>query len=298
MTSCLHPLCDPEHTNIGLWFGVRDSHPLGSHNLIVLSVVMAEGERPVPSRTRKLSPPAPMVLHSPGCGRVGRRRHSTFQWAPANRRGPTCFFTHRCTRYRQVRVAWAELSTSCLSHPQFRCRSRFPADDGARSKYVARRGIRHERGAGTMSAIYVTVPGRIATRPERLTSKNGTGVRFRIASTERWYNRTAEGWSEAEPVYLGVACWRQLAESVLLSLRVGDPVIVHGKLVNLSFERDGRVESRLEISAAAVGPDLRWSTAVVTRTKAAAADAPPSVGADDEGAVGADGAPPDRDRRG
>jgi hypothetical protein len=33
---------------------------------IVLSVVVAEGERPVPSRTRKLSPPAPMVLHPPG----------------------------------------------------------------------------------------------------------------------------------------------------------------------------------------------------------------------------------------
>src|SRR5918999_547124 len=71
MTSCLHPLCDPEHTNIGLWFGVRDPHPLGSHNLIVLSVVMAEGESPVPSRTRKLNPPAPMVLHSPGGGGGG-----------------------------------------------------------------------------------------------------------------------------------------------------------------------------------------------------------------------------------
>src|SRR3954471_13772049 len=45
---------------------------------IVLSVVFAEGVRPVPSRTRKLSPPAPMVLHSSGCGRVGRRRHSTW----------------------------------------------------------------------------------------------------------------------------------------------------------------------------------------------------------------------------
>jgi hypothetical protein len=32
------------------------------------------GKRPVPFRTRKLSPPAPMVLHSPECGRVGHRR--------------------------------------------------------------------------------------------------------------------------------------------------------------------------------------------------------------------------------
>src|SRR5690348_15849318 len=46
-------------------------------NWIVLSVVLAEGVRPVPSRTRKLSPPAPMVLHSTGCGRVGHRRHQT-----------------------------------------------------------------------------------------------------------------------------------------------------------------------------------------------------------------------------
>ena len=43
-----------------------------------LSVVLAVGSRPVPFRTRKLSPPAPMVLHSGGCGRVGRRRHKKF----------------------------------------------------------------------------------------------------------------------------------------------------------------------------------------------------------------------------
>jgi single-strand DNA-binding protein len=134
-----------------------------------------------------------------------------------------------------------------------------------------------------MSTIYLTVPGRIATRPERLASRNGTGVRFRVASTERWFNPTAEAWNEAQPVYLTVTCWRQLAENVLTSLRVGDPVIVHGKLVNSSFERDGRTENRVEMSAAAVGPDLRWSTAVVTRTRAAAADAPLSVGADGAG---------------
>jgi single-strand DNA-binding protein len=128
-----------------------------------------------------------------------------------------------------------------------------------------------------MNAIHVTVPGRIATKPERLSSKNGVGARFRIASTERYFNRAAEEWNEAEPVYLTVTCWRQLAENVLLSLRVGDPVIVHGKLTNPSFERGGRVERRLELSAGAVGPDLRWSTAVVTRTKAAAADSPPGA---------------------
>ncbi len=39
-----------------------------------VTAAIAEGKRPDPFRTRKLSPPAPMVLHSTGCGRVGHRR--------------------------------------------------------------------------------------------------------------------------------------------------------------------------------------------------------------------------------
>ena len=44
---------------------------------IVVSVVTATGKRPAPSRTRKLSLTAPMVLHPPGCGRVGHHRAHT-----------------------------------------------------------------------------------------------------------------------------------------------------------------------------------------------------------------------------
>ena len=41
-----------------------------------VTAVIASRKRPVPFRTRKLSSIAPMVLHSGGCGRVGRRRTS------------------------------------------------------------------------------------------------------------------------------------------------------------------------------------------------------------------------------
>ena len=37
-------------------------------------MALPEGSHPIPSRTRKLSPPGPMVLQSYLCGRVGRRR--------------------------------------------------------------------------------------------------------------------------------------------------------------------------------------------------------------------------------
>ena len=42
-----------------------------------VSVAIAEGRHPVPYRTRKLSPPAPMVLPGKLGGRVGRRRDSS-----------------------------------------------------------------------------------------------------------------------------------------------------------------------------------------------------------------------------
>lgn len=48
--------------------------PTTGHNSTQVTAATAEGKRPDPSRTRKLSPPAPMVLHPPGCGRVGHRR--------------------------------------------------------------------------------------------------------------------------------------------------------------------------------------------------------------------------------
>src|SRR3954454_10347877 len=39
-----------------------------------VTAVIAKGKRPVPFRTRKLSPSAPMVLHWERCWIVGRRR--------------------------------------------------------------------------------------------------------------------------------------------------------------------------------------------------------------------------------
>ena len=55
----------------------------------IFAVATAVGTHPYPSRTRKLSPPAPMVLGSRGPGRVGRRRNNS-QKSPATlRQSPT-----------------------------------------------------------------------------------------------------------------------------------------------------------------------------------------------------------------
>src|SRR6185436_11926805 len=54
-------------------------------------VAMAAGSHPFPSRTRKLSPPAPMVLGGRPPGRVGRRRISNDE-DPRSGGGPSSFW--------------------------------------------------------------------------------------------------------------------------------------------------------------------------------------------------------------
>lgn len=109
--SCSRPLCCSRHTNTTP--PPLPQHPSGSCGerrgaatagqppeqradpvqqnddcvLNTVAVVIAEGKHPVPYRTRKLSLPAPMVLHAPACGRVGNRRTQPFNGAPASDRG-------------------------------------------------------------------------------------------------------------------------------------------------------------------------------------------------------------------
>src|SRR2546429_9402107 len=80
------PLCNSEpthHPPRGGWFD----------SWIDVTAAIAEGKRPATFRTRKLSPPAPMVLHPRECGRVGRRRTITTQLraAPYQGRPSTAF---------------------------------------------------------------------------------------------------------------------------------------------------------------------------------------------------------------
>ena len=87
------------------------------HNV---TAAIAAGKHPDPSRTRKLSQPAPMVLHPTGCGRVGRRRTSFCRWGPSSD-GPH--------RYRGARSAPAS------------SRSRGVRERGRRSSSVERGSV-------------------------------------------------------------------------------------------------------------------------------------------------------------
>jgi two-component system NtrC family sensor kinase len=84
---------------------------------IKFSVAMAKELHPFPSRTRKLSPSAPMVLHGKLCGRVGRRRNP---FCPESHRDSGlfyfsggCFCNIVCCVPRQMKCVFTFKSGMC-----------------------------------------------------------------------------------------------------------------------------------------------------------------------------------------
>ncbi len=117
-----------------------------------------------------------------------------------------------------------------------------------------------------MYETMVTMAGRVATAASHVTFDDG-GVKanFRLASTERRFDRGVQQWVDGARLFLTVVCWRTLAERVLDTLRVGDPVIVRGRLRAREYEKDGQVHSVIEIEATSIGPDLARCSATVSR---------------------------------
>lgn len=125
----------------------------------------------------------------------------------------------------------------------------------------------------------ITVVGRLATDvTTRLTTGGAKVANFRIACQERRYERESGTWVDGDRMYLGVVCWRGLADGVAASLAKGDQVIVAGRFRIREYTADdGSRRSSAEIDARSVGPDLLWQTVLVNRSGWATADPPPEV---------------------
>ena len=108
-----------------------------------------------------------------------------------------------------------------------------------------------------MKETLVTVVGNVVTDPTlRVTSGGAKVTKFRLASTERRYDKLAGGWRDGDTIYWWVSCWRRAAENVADSLAKGQPVVVHGRLRENRYEVEGQPRTSLEIEASTVGHDL------------------------------------------
>jgi len=91
---------------------------------------------------------------------------------------------------------------------------------------------------------------------------------FRLASTQRRYDRGAQKWIDGETNWYTVTAFRQLAINVVGSVNKGQRVVVTGKLRVRDWESGDRAGTTVEIDADALGHDLAWGTSVFTRSVA------------------------------
>lgn len=121
-----------------------------------------------------------------------------------------------------------------------------------------------------MFDTYVTVVGNVLHAPEqRQTSNTGAVVTtFKIASTARRMDRQTGKWIDGNSLRVRVTCWRALASNVKQSVRVGDPLVVHGRLFTRDWQdEEGNKRLAYELEAMAVGHDLSRGRAFFERAK-------------------------------
>ena len=112
----------------------------------------------------------------------------------------------------------------------------------------------------------ITVRGFVATEIKTSTTPGGVATaNFRLGSTGRRFDRSANAWVDGNTNWFTVQGYRQLAGNMGCSIKKGQRVIVVGRLKMRSWEKDGRIYHVAEIDAESVGHDLMWGSANFTR---------------------------------
>ena len=117
-----------------------------------------------------------------------------------------------------------------------------------------------------MNDTQLTIAGNLVDDPElRYTPSGQPVVRFRMASTPRFYDKQADQWKDGDSLFLTVNAWRQAAENAAESLSRGTRAIVQGRLRQRSYEKDGERRTVCELEADEIGVSLKNATAKVSR---------------------------------
>jgi single-strand DNA-binding protein len=113
----------------------------------------------------------------------------------------------------------------------------------------------------------ITVTGLVATAPRHLVTSEGLPITsFRLASTQRRFDRAQNAWADGETNWYTVTAFRQLAMNAAGSIKKGDRVLVTGRLRIRDWTSGEKAGTTIDIEAEAVGHDLLWGNSVFTRT--------------------------------
>lgn len=130
----------------------------------------------------------------------------------------------------------------------------------------------------------IAVVGNLTADPELRFTQNGIAVvNFTVASTPKVFDRKANEMKDGPALFLRCSAWREFAEHIAATLTKGTRVIAQGRLTQRTYQdREGQNRTSIELEVDAIGPDLRWATAQVTRaTSGGTASAPRTAQADE-----------------
>jgi single-strand DNA-binding protein len=120
---------------------------------------------------------------------------------------------------------------------------------------------------------HITVRGFVATDPQVRMAQAGFSVgNFRLAATDRRFDREANAWVDGQTNWFTVNMFRGLALNAGASLAKGMPVIVTGRLKVRPWEAGDRSGTAVEIEADSIGHDLTLGTARFSRSSGRTGD--------------------------
>ncbi|MFE1796595.1 MULTISPECIES: single-stranded DNA-binding protein [unclassified Streptomyces] len=117
-----------------------------------------------------------------------------------------------------------------------------------------------------MNETMVCVVGNVATQPVFRETAAGPSARFRLAVTQRFWDREKSAWRDGHTNFFTVWANRALAANVQASVSLGEPLLVRGRLKVRSEQRDGQSWTGADIEASAIGHDLARGTAAFRRS--------------------------------
>ena len=113
----------------------------------------------------------------------------------------------------------------------------------------------------------ISVAGLVATTPRHLVTQDGLPITsFRLAASQRRFDRAQNKWVDGETNWFTVTGFRQLAINASSSVSKGDRIIVTGKLRVRDWDNGERAGTSVEVEADSIGHDLSWGSAKFTRT--------------------------------
>lgn len=120
-----------------------------------------------------------------------------------------------------------------------------------------------------MTSTPITIVGNLTDDPElRFTPSGQAVVKFSVAVNRQRFNRQTNVWEDAGTDFHRVTAWQYLAQNIAETLTKGSRVLVFGELRQSHWtdEKTQDKKSGWDVTASAVGPELTFATAVVTKS--------------------------------